>query len=143
MARIKGLETTSSFTSPNGPVKGIEDVLDFEYELDIEILEAEYLGHESKSYDEIYNGVSGNITLHMSGKEMFEFEELIENRARRRSAASGVFTHQSTYNFPDGGRVRLTFEDIHFGPIQTRSQSRKDYVQKTFSWKCETVRRTF
>jgi hypothetical protein len=36
--RIKGQETVIGFTNPDGDQDGIDDILDFEAELDIEIL---------------------------------------------------------------------------------------------------------
>ena len=51
--RIKGQEVVLGFTSPDGDQDGIEDVISFEAELDIEMLQERYLGETADRYDDI------------------------------------------------------------------------------------------
>jgi hypothetical protein len=141
--RIKGQETVIGFTNPDGDQDGIDDILDFEAELDIEILEEKYLGKTSNDFDDIFNGVSGQVSVHMRTSAYFRFQERIQDRAQRRTAADGVFTATSTFNFPNGTRARLTFEDLFFGPSPIQVGGRSEYVKGTIQWKCSTVRRVF
>jgi hypothetical protein len=139
--RIKGQEVVLGFTNPDGAQDGITDILSFEAELDIEILEERYLGKVANSYDDIYNGCSGQIELHMRTADYLRFQERIQDRAQRRTAADGTFTATASFNFPNGSRARLTFEDIFFGPSPIRVGGRAEYVSGTIQWKCETLRR--
>jgi hypothetical protein len=141
MARIKGQETVLRFTHPQGPQEDLEDVKSFEAELDVEILQESYLGQTTDEYDDIYHGVSGQVTLHLRSKAYFQFTERVQDRAERRSAAGGVFSATTSFAFPNGERVRLTFQDIFFGPLPIRSPERKGYVEVTISWKGKRMRR--
>lgn len=139
--RIKGQETVISFTNPQGDQEGLEDVLNFEAELDIEILQEGYLGETADRYDDIYHGVSGRVDLHLENTDYFRFTERVQDRAERRTAAGGVFTATSSFAFPNGQRARLTFEDIFFGALPLRAPSREEYVTVTVSWKGARMRR--
>lgn len=139
--RIKGQETVISFTSPTGDVQGLEDVLSFEAELDIEILQEGYLGETADRFDDIYHGTSGQVELHLENSKYFLFTEQVQDRAERRSPAGAVFNATSTFAFPNGQRARITFEDIFFGAMPLNAPSRKDYVKATVQWKCSQIRR--
>lgn len=138
--RIKGQEVVLKFTNPQGDQRGLEDVLNFEAEVDIETLEEGYLGETANRYDDIYNGTSGTVELHLETGDYFDFVQLVKDRARRRDAASGKFSVTASFNFPNGERRRLTFEDIFFGPLPLRTPSRSEYVQVTLTWKCTETR---
>ena len=139
--RIKGQETVLGFTNPDGDQEGIEDILSFEAELDIEILEEKYLGKTANDFDDIFNGVSGQVELHMRTADYFRFQERIQDRAERRTPADGVFTATSTFNFPNGTQARLTFENLFFGASPIRVGGRAEYVSGTIQWKCSRLRR--
>jgi hypothetical protein len=141
--RIKGQETVIGFTNPDGDQEGLEDILDFEAELDMEILEEKYLGKTSNDYDDIFNGVSGQVQLHMRTVDYFRFQERIQERAERRTAADGTFSATAAFNFPSGIRVRITFEDLFFGPSPIKVGGRSEYVSGTIAWKCSRIRRVF
>lgn len=139
--RIKGQETVLGFTNPDGDQEGLEDILSFEAELDMEILEEKYLGRSSNDYDDIFNGVSGQVELHMRTVDYFRFQEKIQDRAERRTAADGTFSATASFNFPNGTRMRITFEDLFFGPSPISVGSRSEYVKGTIQWKCSRIRR--
>lgn len=141
MARLKGQETNLAFTDPDGDVEGLGSLKSFEAELDIQILEEGYLGETSNQYDEIFNGVGGNCEFHMQSTKWFEFTEKVQDRAARRSSASGKFSITSSFDFPNGDRARITFENVFFGPFPIRIPSRQDYVTVTLTWKCSAIRR--
>lgn len=139
--RIKGQEVVLGFTSPDGDQEGLEDVTNFEAELDLEILEEGYLGESANRYDDIYRGVTGSAELHLETSDYFRFTERVQDRAERRTAASGKFTATASFQFPGGERVRLTFEDIFFGALPIRIPSRSEYVTVSISWKGQRMRR--
>lgn len=140
--RIKGQETACVFTSPDGD-ESVGDVKSFEAELDIQILEEGYLNETANRFDDIYNGVSGSIELHIESPDYFRFTQKVQDRAQRRTSAEGKFSVTSTFKFPSGARFRLTFEDIFFGPLPLRAPSRGEYVTVTVAWKGSTLRRVF
>ena len=141
--RIKGQEVVLSFTNPAGDQDGLEDVSSFEAELDIETLQEGYLGETADRYDEIYHGVSGQAELHVETADYFRFQERVQDRAERRTPSGGTFSATSSFAFPNGQRVRLTFEDIFFGALPIRVPARGEYVTVTVQWKGQRLRRVF
>lgn len=138
--RIKGQETTLTFTTPNGDIE-LADILDWEAELDLTILEEKYIGQTANAYDDIYNGVGGTCNFHMQNEVYLAFTELVQDRAERRTPASGVFSATVSMQFPSGVRARLTFENIFFGPMPLKVADRSSYVSGALTWKCERLRR--
>lgn len=141
--RLKGQEVKLGFTNPDGDQPDIGVINNFEFEIDIEILEEMYLGEVGKRYDEHFNGFSGQIEGHIDSSEYISFGERVEDRARRRTPAAGKFSLTSSFELPSGGRVRLTFEDIFFGPLPFRAPGQAEYCAFTVQWKCSTLRRVF
>lgn len=141
--RLKGQETVLSFTNPDGDQEGLQDVLNFEAELDIETLSEGYLGETADRFDDIYHGVSGQVEIHMETDDYFRFAERVQDRAERRTPASGSFSATASFGFPNGQRPRITFENIFFGPLPVRAGGRGEYVSATIQWKCERLRRVF
>lgn len=139
--RLKGQEVTLSFQGPQGREDGLEVIQNFEAELQLEILREGYLGETADRRDDIYRGVTGRAELHMESKKYFQFTQRVQDRAERRSPAAGKFHATASFAFPNGDRVRLTFEDIFFDALPLRAPSRSDYVTVTVAWECERVRR--
>lgn len=141
--RIKGQEVVLGFTNPDGDQEGLEDVVSFEAELDMEILTEKYLGRTANEFDDIYNGVSGQVEIHMQNTKYLAFTEKVQDRAERRTPADGEFTCTATFKFPNGERARLTFENLFFGALPLRTPGRGEYVAATIQWKCSRLRRVF
>ncbi len=139
--RIKGQEVVLGFTHPNGDQAGLEDVVSFEAELDIEKLQERYLGETADRYDELFHGVNGQCELHLESSDYFRFAERVQDRAQRRTPAGGVFTATASFSFPNGQRVRLTFEDIFFGALPVRAPSSGEYITATIEWSGSSMRR--
>ena len=142
--RLKGQEVKLGFTNPEGNQPDPMVVNNFEFEVEIEILEEMYLGEVGTRYDDHFKGYSGQVEGHFENfADYMRMQQKIEDRAARRTPAAGVFTATASFALPSGGRVRLTFEDIFFGPMPTRSPGQAEYVAATLSWKCSTLRRVF
>ena len=141
--RIKGQEVVISFVGPTGDEDGLQDVSDFEAELMIDLLQEGYLGETADRFDDVFNGVSGRVQIHMESPDYFRFTQRVQDRSQRRTPAAGKFQAKASFRFANGQRVRLTFEDIFFENLPIRAASRKDYVQATIAWKCSKIRRVF
>lgn len=139
--RIKGQETSLAFTDPDGDVDELGVVSSFEAELDVQILEEGYLGETANRFDDIYNGTSGNVDMHLESTEWFKFSEKIQDRSARRTPASGKFSITSSFQYPDGSTAKVTFEDVFWGPLPLRVPQRGEYVAVSLSWKCSQIRR--
>jgi len=139
--RLKGQEVVLGFTSPDGNQAGLENVLSFEAELEVETLEEQYLGKTTKDFDDIFHGCSGQVEIHMKTADYLLFTQKVQDRAQRRTSADGQFTATATFNFPSGSRARLTFENLFFGALPLKIGGRSQYVSATIQWKCDTLRR--
>ena len=139
--RIKGQEVGLSYTDPDGDVEDLGVTQSFEAELDIQILEEGYLGETANRFDDIYNGTSGKTELHIESAKWFSFTQKVQDRAARRTAAGGKFSATGSFAFPSGQRIRITFEDIFWGPMPISAPARGDYVKVSLSWKCSNIRR--
>lgn len=139
--RLKGQETKLILTGPNGVEEGLADVKSFEAEIDLEILEEEFLGETSNRFDDIFNGVGGNMEVQIESRLFLDFIGRVIDRAQRRLPADTKFIATSAFALPNGQRVRLMFEDVFFGPMPIRTPSRKQYTTMRVEWKCSTLRR--
>ena len=111
--------------------------------METELLEEGYLGTTAQDYDEIYNGVTGSVTAHLSNNQFWVFQEAVQNRAERRTPASGRFDLTTQFAFPTGELARITIEDIHFGPVETNVSGREEYVEISFDFGASRMSRVF
>ncbi len=139
--RIKGQEVTVRFTNPDGSQEGLEDVVSFDAELDMEILRERYLGETADRFDDIYKGVTGSMEIHVETQQYLVFQQRVQDRAERRTPAAGVFNATASFQFPNGQRARVTFENLYFGPMPMTVSSSAAYVSTTINWGCQRPRR--
>lgn len=139
--RLKGQEVTLSFVTPAGDAEGLDIISSFEAELVMEILTERYLGETSDRYDDIYRGTTGSAELHIATQDYLTFTQRVQDRAERRTPASGVFNVTSSFAFPNGQRPRITFENVFFGPLPIRVPESAGYVTVTVAWGCARIRR--
>lgn len=139
--RLKGQENILTFTDPDGLVENLGAIKSCEAELDIQILEEGYIGETANRFDEIYNGTGGSAEMHLENAKWFSFTAKVQERATRRAPAGGKFSITSSFAFADGTRVRVTFEDVFFGPFPLKTGSRSEYISATITWKCSEISR--
>jgi hypothetical protein len=113
------------------------------FSLDLEILEEGYLGSTANDFDEVYNGVSGDVKAHLSNNDYWTFQEAVQDRAERRTPAAGRFDLTTQFTFPTGELARVTIEDIHFGKIGTDIGGRAEYVEVSFEFSASRMSRVF
>ena len=141
MARIKGQEVKISFTNPDASQGGLDNIVSFDSEMDMEILREQFLGQTADEFDDIFKGFTGSVELQLNTPEYFRFQQRVQDRAQRRTPAAGVFNIGASFEFPDGQRFRMTFENVFFGPMPVPVSGRAAYVSTTINWGCKTARR--
>lgn len=137
--RIKGQAVLATVS---GPV-GIEDFTarsSLDLAAKMEILEEAYIGETTNRYDDIFNGISGSLEIHIERVTAFDFVERIIARARRRAAASDQYNILVRFSLPNGTLKRLLFEDIFFGEVPINTAGRPDYVTMTIPFEGSTMR---
>ena len=140
--RVKGLECSLAMSTPDGADEDFADfVEEAELTVDLEILQRDYLGHTSQEFDDIFKGISGSAKVHLDSPAYFKFAEKVQDRAERRTPASGVFSLSFTVNFPSGTTARLTAEDLFFGALPLRMPKRDEYLEGEITFQCKRLRR--
>lgn len=139
--RIKGQEIQIVYTSPDGVEEAFGPALSAEFTLDVELLREQYLGQSADSFDDIYHGVTGSVEHDINSVAYLKFTEKVQDRAERRSPASGQFSLTVTLNFPDGLKAKVTMEDLFFGELPLKFGSRAAYGRATTNFGCERMRR--
>lgn len=125
--RIKGQEVTAFMTQNSSTLAQIDSIQDLGLTAKFNILEEGYLGETTNRYDEVFNGISGDLTMHMTSGAVFDFLQSIMNRARRRTAGV-VFNLKTTLQFPNGDRRRVIIDDVSFGDLPITMPKRDQYV---------------
>lgn len=139
--RVKGQETVMTLTSPDGNVTAFDHIESMSFTMETEILEEGYLGTTANDFDEIYNGISGEVTAHLSNTDYWTFQTAVQDRAERRTPADGTFELTTQFNYPTGEIYRVVIEDIHFGPIETNVGGREEYVEISFDFAASRMTR--
>lgn len=134
----RGQETQIRVTNAGVLVSTI-DVRSASFSFDLAILNENYLGKTTPSKDEIFNGLSGNLSVHFNGIEVFRLIRDIVNRATRRVALDSFVAVISAFiSLPDGTRPRITALDAKFGPFPVNIGGRDQYNDITLNFESET-----
>ena len=80
--RIKGQEVSVVFVGPNGTEDAFAAVQSFEATTQMEILTEGYLGETSNRRDDIFNGLTGNVEMHIQSNDYAAFWKRVKDRAR-------------------------------------------------------------
>jgi hypothetical protein len=124
------------FTRATALEDTLVDTQDFEFELDVELKSAGYLGEKSNRYDEIFNGVKFNGTLHTHTQAWIPYALAIVQRAKRQTP-DVVFNITAILNYADGTTPDVLFPDVHFGPVPGTVRSRGDYKTLKIQGACD------
>ncbi len=138
---IKGQETLFTLTSPGGLEETIDKIKDASFTFDMEIITEQYLGQVADEFDDIFRGVSVELTFNIRSPKVFDLVERIVSRAQRRSAANETFSVCSNLKFPNGERRRMLFPDLKFAEIPANIGARDEYAEGKFSMKGSSYRK--
>lgn len=138
---IKGQETLFTLTSPGGLEETVDKIKDASFTFDMELITEQYLGQVADEFDDIFRGVSVEITMNIRSPKVFDLVQRIVDRAQRRSAANEQFSVCSRLNFPNGERRRMLFPDLKFAEIPANIGARDEYAEAKFSMKGSSFRK--
>lgn len=125
---IKGQEVLFTLTGPKG-VETIDHIKDASFTFDMETIQEQYLGQVADQFDDIFRGVTVELTFDCSSPKVYDFVQRAIDRAQRRTAANEKFSVISALKFPNGQRRRLCFKDLKFGEIPTGIGGRDEYAE--------------
>jgi len=135
--RIKGQEVSVVFVGPTGTEDTFGAVQSFEATTQMEILTEGYLGETSNRRDDIFNGLTGSVDIHLQTNEYAAFWRRVKDRAQRRSPAAGQFNATGVFNFPNGQKMRFQLIDIFFGEMPMNAGARGEYVSVSVPFECQ------
>jgi hypothetical protein len=138
---IKGQETRFTLTSPKGLEESVTKIKDASFSFDLEIITEQYLGEVSDQFDDIFRGVSVELTIDLSDPKVYDLVDQVIQRAQRRIPASSKFSVMSVLNFPSGQRRRVLFPDLKFAEIPTEFGARDEYGEVKLSMKGSKYRK--
>ena len=142
--RLKGQETTLSVISPAGLEQGIgEAVKSLTVEVKMDIMSEGYLGQTTEQKDDLFKGIGGSITIHMTNADFLAFTDGVIARSQRRTSAADRYSINTTLAYPDGTRSRCIIPDIFFGSPKMEVGSREDYVECSFDFEASEMRNLF
>lgn len=134
--RLKGQEVQVLFVRAGALEDTLTDTQDFEFELDIELKSNGFLGEKSNRYDEIFNGVKFNGTLHTHTQDWIPFTVAVVQRAKRQTP-DVVFNITTVLSYPNGQTPNVLLPDVHFGAVPGSIRSRGDYMTLKIQGACD------
>jgi hypothetical protein len=138
--RIRGQEVEVVMIVGGEPKTTITEIKSFEVEFELDVLKEGYLNQKADKRDEIYNGITGKMELHMGSPDVLDVVQKIVDRATRRDAAASTvqINVKASLNWPDGTRRKLTVIDASFGSIPLSFGGRAEYGSLSLSFEAET-----
>lgn len=134
-SRVKGQETIFRFIKDNKLVAEVSDIQEFDFEFDRTLLEEGYVGEKQNRYDDIYNGVKGNTSFHISDHNLIAFFSELNDRSRRKVASFRVDAI-TVVEFDDGESTKILLTDLFFGSIPFRNSGRGAYIASSLTFAC-------
>lgn len=130
--RLKGQETEIRMISvTSGLLSSFSDVKSFSITFDREVLDEGYVGQTTNQKDDIFNGVSFDITTHNSSADVVALIQRINEVSKQRLPGERIEI-VTTLRFADGNR-RIILSDAKFGNIPINIGGRGEYVEFGFS----------
>ena len=136
--RIKGQEVSVLLLLNGEPQSSTNAVRSFSVEQQVEVTSEGYLGESTNRRDEVYNGVSGSLELHMDDPDVFDVVQAIINRATRSTAGTSI-NIKAALTFPSGVMKRVLVKDCFFGSIPMEFGSRTDFGTLTLDFEASSM----
>lgn len=133
--RIKGQEVEVTLILDGQPQDSINAVKSASIEFKMDLKEEGFLGETTNRYDDVFNGVKGDITLQYDTPAVFNVISSIINRARRRTPGVKI-NIKMVLSFPSGQRARVVLRDVSFGAIPLDFGARTDYGSIKLDYAC-------
>ncbi len=137
--RLKGQEIVVDVVVAGVIQASLAAVKSFEVTRNFEITEEGYLGEKVDRYDEFFKGYSGKLELHFSDPGVFDFMQLVQDRATRRTPGL-IVNIKAALTFPSGARRRLMFPNAFFGDMPMNSPGRGEYATVSLDFKGDIPR---
>lgn len=130
--RLKGQETEIRMvSSTQGLLSSFSDVQSFSITFQREVLDEGYVGQPTNQKDDIFNGVSFDMTIHSRTASVIDLIQRMNEVSKGRLPGES-FQIASTLRFADGTR-RIILRECAFGEIPINVGGRGEYVEFSLS----------
>lgn len=137
--RLKGQESQVFMTQDGETLAQLDSIQDSEITAKFTLLQEGYLGETTDRYDEVFHGISGGFSAHITTGAVFDIVQAVMDRARRRTP--GVqFNYKTTLQFPNGERKRIIIPNIFFGDMPLNLPKRDQYATLKFTFSASSGR---
>ena len=127
--RLKGLNTTVKIIKEGASEINIKAIRDHEIEFVNEIITEGYLGQLTDDRDEIFTGIRGSMTIHLSSTDAFGLITDVKARASSEFPARTVKFHvEAQFRFPDNTIMTVRALDVFWSGFPISQSGRKEYV---------------
>lgn len=132
--RLKGQDTTVLMSQSGiGVLSQLDSIQDLELTIKLDLLQEGYLGETTDRYDDIFKGMAGTFTAHMTTAKIYDIVQAIIDRARRRTPGT-TFNLKTTLQFPNGERRRAIIDNLFFSEIPNAFPKREEYASIKFTF---------
>lgn len=135
--RLKGQEVYVNILLDNKTEDRLGPFTDMDIALRKEVIEAEYLGATTTSFDSVFKGCQLNVKGHMRGAIWMKLYDADIRRAR--NIAEKAITRidvVAVVVFPGGKIINYTFIDMTCGDHKISIPDRKTYVEGALEMYC-------
>lgn len=135
--RLKGQEVFVSIIVDNKEVDKFGPMLDLDVTLRLEVIEGDYLGETTTSYDNVFRGCQLALKGHLIGGKWYKIMNALVKKARNISeGALARLDINAAFVLPNGLILDWTFRDCTSGDIKLNIPDRKSYVEGTLDLMC-------
>lgn len=125
--RIKGQEVQILIVRAGQLEDTLVDIQSFNLSVDTALLSVGYLGEKTNRKDYIFNGIKGDLQLHLHKSAWFDFVASVIAKAKRETP-DVEFNITGVMFFPNGEIKTMLIPDVAWGEIPHNVNSRGDYV---------------
>lgn len=138
--RLKGQESLVRLIKSGSVVEELTDIQSAEFDFDLTLLSEGYLNERSDRKDDIFNGCSGSISMHIESRLYLNFISDIVTRAQRKVTMFKVDLI-TVLQFTDAESAKILFPDIRFGNFKQQISGRAGYTGLSLDWGSSTFQR--
>lgn len=136
--RLKGQEVNIQVVQDGVVQASIDSISSFNDTMKADLKEDGFLGETTNRYDEVFNGHSGGMEVHLTSQDWMVLRAAIKARMRRQQPTL-VFNFVRTDFYANGDTPITTYPDVKFGSMPMQIGSRGDFVKVSFEFATEDI----
>lgn len=133
--RARGQEVTVRLMKAQALIAEITAIKDHVIRFETSVVSEGYLGRTSNSHDDIFNGITGQMSVTHEGDDVIRLTKSAVDRAKRLTSPNqNQINSISTVKFPNGDRPRILVPDMKFNALEINASGRDAFVNTPISY---------